>query len=202
MMALEGGGSMPLLFFFGLPGAGKTHCGQLAARAMGYRFCDGDHWLPDDLRASLARGEGFTPTQRDRLATNVATRISHVRAAEGAAVAHGSRARPLAVAQATFKRRHRDMIRSAHPDVVFVWVRAAGGARQARLSAGQNLVDTDLGRRMALDFEPPTDDEHAAVAVIDNGKGADDAALLGQLWHVVRWSRAKRVGAASHRSAL
>merc|ERR1719210_585727 len=121
------------LFFFGLPGCGKTHCGELVAAELGYVFHDGDHWLPDDLRASLARKEGFTDEQRGRYAQEVADRMAEVRTKEALAARDCSLARPLAVAQAMFKRRYRDVIRAAHPDVLFVHVRADEELRLERL---------------------------------------------------------------------
>mmetsp|Transcript_118788 Transcript_118788/g.371460 ORF Transcript_118788/g.371460 Transcript_118788/m.371460 type:complete len:206 (-) Transcript_118788:7-624(-) len=177
--AAGAGGRPPPLYFFGLPGSGKTHCGQLAERELGYAFHDGDAWLPEDLRESLRQGKGFTPEQRDRFAAAIAQQIGKVRAAEAAA--RGPDARPVAVAQGTFKRRHRDLIRDAHPDIVFVWVRAEDEVRVSRLRAGGNLVDTELGRRMALDFEPPSGDEAPLVPVVENDDGAGDAVLLRQL---------------------
>mmetsp|Transcript_38187 Transcript_38187/g.75726 ORF Transcript_38187/g.75726 Transcript_38187/m.75726 type:complete len:197 (+) Transcript_38187:52-642(+) len=166
--------SKSLLFFFGLPGAGKSFCGRLMEREFGYRFHEGDAWLPEDLRASLRRGQGFTPEQRDRFAAAIADRIDEAKLSELRSLTP----RPLAVAQAVFKRRHRDIIRKRHPEAKFVWVRS-DDVRFERLAARGNLVDVDLGRRMASDFEPPSEDE--VLHVIDNGGGTDEALLLQQV---------------------
>lgn len=166
----------PLLYVFGLPGAGKTFLGKVLEREVGYRFLEGDTWLPEDLRASLRRGEGFTPEQRDRFAQVIAERIQEARCQESE---RATKARPLAVAQATFKRRHRDMIRRFHSDVQFVWVQCEEETRLSRLSLGGNLVDVDLGRRMALDFEPPDADER--VISLRNDEGVHWQTLLAEI---------------------
>ncbi|CAE8612543.1 unnamed protein product [Polarella glacialis] len=157
------------VYFFGLPGAGKSHCGRLAEQELGYHFHDGDAWLPEDLKASLARGEGFTPEQRDRYAEAIVEQIAEAKAVEAAARCEA--ARPIAIAQATFKRRHRNMIRAVHPDLVFVWVQSGEQARLTRLRERNHLVDEELGVRMARDFEPPQDGEECLV--LQNGVGED-----------------------------
>eukprot|EP00438_Fugacium_kawagutii_P011310 Skav205065 [mRNA] locus=scaffold142:320857:323888:+ [translate_table: standard] len=69
--------ALPNIFLFGLPGVGKTFCGESLARQLGYCFHDGDQWLPDDLRESLKKGtdvagQGFTEHQRDRYVAEIA----------------------------------------------------------------------------------------------------------------------------------
>ncbi|CAK0881236.1 unnamed protein product [Prorocentrum cordatum] len=158
----------PLVYFFGLPGAGKNHCGEMLAREFGYVFRDGDRWLPEDLRDSLARGQGFTPEQRDRYASTIAAQIARERDAESSwAREHARAPRPLAVAQATFKRKHRDLIH-ARPPRRHVLL-GAGGRRHALRPPGPRGQPGGRGprqERMAKDFEPPGHDE--AAAVVDN----------------------------------
>merc|ERR1711971_157626 len=115
----------------------------------------------------LANGHGFTDEQRQRFAGEIALRMTEARAAEEEF--RGADARPIAVAQALFKRRDRDVIRCFHPDVRFVWIRADQETRVRRLRAGANLVDDTLGDRMTRDFEPPGDGEW--VENIENGFG-------------------------------
>mmetsp|Transcript_11479 Transcript_11479/g.25269 ORF Transcript_11479/g.25269 Transcript_11479/m.25269 type:complete len:200 (+) Transcript_11479:283-882(+) len=152
-------GRQPLLFF-GLPGSGKSHCAKLAEEELGYEFHEGDHWLPEDLKANLARGQGFDDEQRLRFANEVADKMASARS--------HPEARPLAVSQAVFQRRCRDAIRAKHPDVVFVWVRADTPSRQARLAKGGNLVDKALGQKMKNDFEEPAEDELHVLLTLDN----------------------------------
>ena len=159
----ESGGA-PSLFFFGLPGVGKTHCGEVLHQDFGYDFHDGDSWLPEDLKESLANGHGFTDEQRDRFAEEISRSIFQAKAAEAELAAKEGRVRrPIAIAQATFKRRHRDLIRRAHPDLIFVWVQAAENSRMRRLRERDHVVDTALGSRMARDFEPPEHEKHVVL---------------------------------------
>ena len=145
------GSSLPLVYLFGLPGAGKNHVGELLRDGWGLEFADADEWLLDDMRDSLARGEGFTPEQRDRYYAEVASRIG---ALKEVAVVRGD-GRGLAVAQATFKVQHRELIKAAHTEAQVWWVRADEQERMKRLQLGGNRVDETLGAKMLADFEAP-----------------------------------------------
>ena len=173
----ESGGA-PSLFFFGLPGVGKTHCGEVLHQDFGYDFHDGDSWLPEDLKESLATGHGFTDEQRDRFAEEISRSIFQAKAAEAELAAKEGRVRrPIAIAQATFKRRHRDLIRRAHPDLVFVWVQAAENSRMRRLRERDDVVDTALGSRMARDFEPPEHEKHVVLLNDLDDEPVEDASF-------------------------
>ncbi len=151
----------PLIYLFGLPGAGKNFVGEMLRDEWGMQFADADEWLLEDMKQSLARGEGFTPEQRDRYYASVAARIGQLKAAvpEPAADHPGGEGflpvRGLAVAQATFKAQHRRLVAAAHPEVQLWWVRAVESDRIDRLQRGGNRVDTELGRKMRADFEAP-----------------------------------------------
>mmetsp|Transcript_14100 Transcript_14100/g.26358 ORF Transcript_14100/g.26358 Transcript_14100/m.26358 type:complete len:195 (+) Transcript_14100:48-632(+) len=163
-MSVTQAGSAPSVYFFGLPGAGKTHCGEVLKQSFGYDFHDADGWLPQDLKDSLSRGKGFTEEQRDRYAEEISKRISEVKQSEARLAREENRpARPLAIAQATFKQRHRDLIRRVHPDLVFVWVQANENSRVRRLRDREGVVDVALGCRMARDFEAPSQEPHVVL---------------------------------------
>eukprot|EP00928_Gymnodinium_smaydae_P059186 TRINITY_DN4242_c1_g3_i1.p1 TRINITY_DN4242_c1_g3~~TRINITY_DN4242_c1_g3_i1.p1 ORF type:complete len:207 (-),score=35.97 TRINITY_DN4242_c1_g3_i1:217-837(-) len=150
-----------LIYLFGLPGAGKNFVGELLRDEWGMEFADADEWLLEDMKQSLARGEGFTPEQRDRYYTTVAARIGQLKAAVAAVDQDesggedASPSRGLAVAQATFKAKHRQLVKTAHPEAQLWWVQAAESDRMQRLQKGGNRVDTELGRKMLADFEAP-----------------------------------------------
>eukprot|EP00927_Polykrikos_kofoidii_P051743 TRINITY_DN45534_c0_g1_i1.p1 TRINITY_DN45534_c0_g1~~TRINITY_DN45534_c0_g1_i1.p1 ORF type:complete len:258 (+),score=35.25 TRINITY_DN45534_c0_g1_i1:219-992(+) len=173
------------VFLFGLPGVGKTYVGHVLERHLGYKFLEGDQWLPADLRESLDRGLGFTQEQRDRFAAVIADEIGKARdQVEVESLRLGIEDRPLVIAQAVFKRRHRDVIRSAHPDMVFCWVRADEGTRMHRLASRGDVVTAELGRRMAQDFEPPGEDEQT-IALHNEGAEGCDAELVEHLRRVL-----------------
>lgn len=191
----------PLIYLFGLPGAGKNFVGEMLRDEWGMQFADADEWLLDDMKQSLVRGEGFSPEQRDRYYAYVAARIGQLKAAtpiirKDDAGAQGSMPfRGLAVAQATFKAQHRRLVAAAHAEVQLWWVRAAESDRMERLRKGGNRVDTELGKKMRADFEAPQPLSPVSVdgtqvgatdchAVIDSGAAAtvreQIEALLGQ----------------------
>ena len=130
MASTEARASRPSLFLYGAPGCGKSHVGALLRDEFGYTFLEGDAWLPADMTASLARGEGFTPAQRDRFCDVV-------------------------VAQAMFKRAHRAKLRRAHPWLAFVRVACDDEALRVRRLATRDgaTVDAALGAAMARDLE-------------------------------------------------
>lgn len=151
----------PLIYLFGLPGAGKNFVGEMLRDEWGMQFADADEWLLDDMKQSLARGEGFTPEQRDRYYASVAARIGQLKAAvtvpstDHPGGISSTPTQGLAIAQATFKTQHRRLVAAAHPEVQLWWVRAAESDRMMRLQKGGNRVDTVLGRKMRSEFEAP-----------------------------------------------
>jgi len=142
----------PSLFLYGLPGCGKSFVGRKLAE-MGYRFEEGDDWLTGDMRAALGQGEGFTPAQRDAYCERIIERVNALTNEE----IYGKR-RPLAVAQAMFKRKHRRRIAEACPQICMMHVKCAEEARLNRLEAREGGIDAALGAKMRKDFEPSADD--------------------------------------------
>ena len=177
----------PLVYLFGLPGAGKNYVGELLRDGWGMRFADADEWLLEDMRESLARGEGFTPAQRDRYYAAVAERIGDLKADQSS----GGGPRGLAVAQATFKAQHRRLVAAAHPEARMWWIRAAEDDRMERLRKGGNRVDTELGKKMLADFEAPEQLEEPAASSAAAGGG--QAAYGGCCHAVIESGTAARV---------
>lgn len=133
----------------GPPGTGKSTLGRYLADAHDFRFVDGDDWLPADMVASLEQGHGFTEAQRERFAAIVVERLEALKASE---------ARPIAVAQALLRERHRATVKAAHGDVLFVRAEAPAEEVALRLGLGRNLVDEDLGGRMRATLEISPED--------------------------------------------
>ena len=141
----------PSFFLYGLPGCGKSYVGRKLAE-MGYRFEEGDAWLSADMRAALSRGEGFTPSMRDAYCDRCIERINAITDEE----IHGQR-RPLAVAQAMFKRKHRRRIHEKCPQISFIQVKCAEDVRLQRLEARTEGIDAELGMKMRADFQEGQD---------------------------------------------
>lgn len=165
--------SAPVLLLFGPPGSGKNFVGEFLATHIGFTFFDADAWLPEDLEASLARGEGFTQEQRDRYYAEVASRISEITSRlQGEA--------RIVVAQAVIKNRHRRLLLGACPCVRLCWVRSTEEDRRRRLCAGNNLVNARLGAHMASEFEEP-DHEHLTFSNSDSTDADTMRELLERL---------------------
>ncbi len=127
----------PSFFLYGLPGCGKSYVGKKLAE-MGYRFEEGDDWLTGDMRAA-----GFTPSQRDAYCDLIIERINTITDEE----IHGQR-RPLAVAQAMFKRKHRRRIHEKCPQISFIQVKCAEDVRLQRLEAREEGIGRELGEAL------------------------------------------------------
>lgn len=161
----------PLIYFFGLPATGKNYVGRVLAEEFGYTFYDGDIDLTSEMRDAVREERPFTEAMRDRFYALLIGRIAGLRSEH----AH------LAFCQATFKEHHREMIRQAFPDVVFVLIEATPEIRASRLARGGNPVTVDYARRIDALFEPPSHPHF----VINNNNGREDVAR--QLAALLDW---------------
>lgn len=147
------------VFIYGPPGAGKTTACRYLAEKHGFVFADGDAWLPEDMKESLRRKEGFCPEQRDRFTGILIERI-------------GALSGRVAVAQALLMRRHRERVKRAHPGLLFVRAAADDDELRRRLQQGGNLVDDAEGARMNALLE--VDDNDPVVYYRPNGPSVFD----------------------------
>ena len=172
-----------LLYLFGKPGAGKNYVGEQLAAHCGFHFHDADNWLPADLLATLQRGETFSSEQRDRYYSIVCDRTAALM--REAVARSGSSAPRIAVAQATFKNRHRELVRARLPSARLCWVKAsdASVARRLRrqrgaaaaaassqdasaaIADGSAAADAEWCRKFSQGFEVPT---HEHVVYIND----------------------------------
>lgn len=126
-----------IVYLFGKPGSGKTHVGRcLSQPPFSFEFYDADQWLPEDMVRVLQDGQAFTPSMRDTFYSIVIDNIAKIR-----------QERPyanLAVAQATYKNRHRVRVLEAFPEAEMWLVSAPDRVRVQRVAkrsgAGNSLV--------------------------------------------------------------
>lgn len=133
------------MVLYGSPGSGKSTLGRHLASRHGFQFADGDDWLPADMVASLDNKLTFTDEQRDRFARVIVDEMRTLRP-------------PCVVAQALLKRRQRDILKSAFPDLILVRAHASEEELTRRLRLGGNLVDEALGATMNAQLEIDPDD--------------------------------------------
>lgn len=143
-----------LVFIFGLAGAGKSFAAEMLGRMSGAHVHDFEGELTPAMKGAIERGESFTEPMRDEFFAFLCGRLSELRAKH----------RPLIVSQGAYKERHRAMIRAAHPDVVFVWIRASDEILYPRIERRTVGVSAEFARTIAPNFEPPDE----AVITLDN----------------------------------
>lgn len=158
-----------LIYLFGLPAAGKNYVGELLAEEFGFHFHDADCDLTADMHEAIRLGQPFTEAMRDRFYDVVIERIEELTAAH----------ENVAVAQATFKEKHRNRILERFPEALMVLIEADEAVRIERLQRGNNLIMADYALQIARLYEPPI----CACEVLENndGRQAVVAQLVGLL---------------------
>lgn len=157
-----------LIYLFGLPAAGKNFVGRILAETFGFTFYDGDLDLTEEMRDAVREERPFTTAMRDRYYAILIDRIGEL-----------LREFPdLAFGQATFKEHHRELIREAFPDVVFVLVEADAAVRADRLARGGNPVTVEYAQLIDSLFEKP---RHPHFVITNNDDRADAVRQLDSL---------------------
>lgn len=136
----------------GVAGSGKSTLGRALAAALDWQFVEGDLLHPPGNIAKMAAGIPLDDDDRRPFLAGVA-----------AALVSG-RDRGVVVACSALKRSHRDFLREAAGDVVFVLPAIGRDALAARLLARHDhfMPASLLDSQLAL-LEPPSADEHAIV---------------------------------------
>ena len=136
----------------GVSGAGKSLIGALFARAIGVHFVEGDALHPPENVARMAAGIPLTDDDRAGWLREVAARL-----AEACGLGAG-----MVITCSALKRRYRDLLRAADPDVIFVHLTGARGLVSERLEQrrGHFMPPSLLDSQFAA-LEPPDADERA-----------------------------------------
>jgi gluconate kinase len=159
-----------LIYLFGLPAAGKNYVGEVLAEQFGFYFHDADCDLTADMHEAIRLGQPFTEAMRDRFYDVVIDRIEELTASH----------QNVAVAQATFKEKHRNRILECFPQALMVLVEADEAIRIERLRRGNNLITADYARQIASFYEPPECD----CVVLENNDGRE--AVVRQLMGLLK----------------
>lgn len=137
----------------GVSGSGKSTLGvQLAAR-LGMRFVDGDDLHPDKNRHKLAAGLPLTDADREPWLDAIAQVLSEGR---------------IVVACSALRRRYRERLRAADPQLRLVYLCGPRQLLAARLAQRRHefmpasLLDSQLAT-----LEPPDADEAALVLNVE-----------------------------------
>jgi gluconate kinase len=158
----------PVLYFYGLAGAGKNYVGDLVGRLTGRHVYHADVDLTPDMRKAIAEKRPFTPEMRDEYYAIVADRILSLLKDHKA----------LVVTQGTYKAQHRRYLAARVPGMDLICITADKATILQRLKARGDAVTPEYAAALAANFEPPG----AAEKVIANNGGESN--ILTQLAHL------------------
>ena len=149
----------------GVSGCGKSEVGRQLAAALGVRFIEGDAYHPpanvDKMSAGIALDDG--------------DRAGWLATLKGEIAAAAARGEGLVLACSALKRRYRDLLREADPDLRFVHLDGAPALiAQRMLARTAHFMPTSLLESQLRDLEPLGADERGLR--LDIVKGPADLA--------------------------
>lgn len=168
--------SLRCLVVMGVTGSGKSTLAEALAQALGWRFVEGDSLHPPANIAKMAAGEALSDDDRAPFLDNVAAAI----AAPGNAV----------VSCSALKRRYRDRLRRADPQLVFVLPQLSRSQLLERLQQRRghfmpaSLLDSQLET-----LQLPGPDERC---ILTAGCEPLDQQIAAVLTGVGRWYQSRR----------
>jgi gluconokinase len=134
------------LVIMGVSGSGKSAVGARVAAALGYVFADADDFHPPTNIAKMSRGEPLSDAERAPWLSALARWLSEQHAARRATV----------LACSALKRRYRDVLRHAAPNVCFCHLTAPREVLLERMRKRSHfmpptLIDSQLEALEPLD---------------------------------------------------
>ena len=149
---------IPLVCVMGVSAAGKSTVGAALAETMGVRFLDADDLHSDENRARMRSGVPLTDEDRQPWLDAVGAEF------------RGRRATGIVIACSALRRRYRDRIRAAEPDVVFVHLDGSPDLLGARAGARtEHFMPAGLLASQFATLEPLEADEPGLVADVATG---------------------------------
>jgi gluconokinase len=141
----------------GVSGSGKSTVGALLAQALGVPFLEGDSFHPPENVARMAAGIALTDADREGWLHTLAAQLEQ-HAATG-----------VVLSCSALKRRYRDTLRRAAPDVALIHLSGLPDTLAQRLAgrSGHYMPPSLLASQLAT-LEPPQADEHALT--LDNAR--------------------------------
>jgi carbohydrate kinase (thermoresistant glucokinase family) len=141
--------AVPRVVVMGVCGCGKTTVGEALAAALGLPYVEGDALHSPQNVARMSAGVPLTDADREDWLRAVAQQLAQARGG-------------VVVSCSALKRRYRDLLRGAAPDLRLVYLRGARELLAERLAARQGHYMPATLLQSQLDIlEPPTPDENA-----------------------------------------
>ena len=156
-----------IVVVMGVSGSGKTTVAALVARDLDCQFQEGDALHSPNNVAKMRRGEPLTDADRAAWLHRIAEEIDGWRAREQCGV----------MACSALKRRYRDVIIGARPDVALVYLKGSRELIHRRMAARQgHFMPVSLLESQFASLEAPTSDEHPITVDVGATPGdiADD----------------------------
>jgi gluconate kinase len=157
----------PVLFLFGLSGAGKSWVGDLIGTEAGRTVYHADTDLTETMKTALQQQRPFTNSMRDEYFPIVAQKILSLRQGQ----------RKLVVTQGVYKQRHRDYLLDRIADMEMLWVEASDRFIEERLQRRRTGIDSASAAALRLDFELPPE---GTKIVINEGGSLEVIAQLNR----------------------
>jgi gluconokinase len=156
----------------GVAGAGKTLIGSRLASALGVPFVEGDEYHPASNVARMAAGIPLTDADRQGWLTAIAARIAEAK----------RRGEGLVVACSALKRKYRDLLRAADPDLRFIHLAGERPLLADRLlqRRGHFMPPTMLDSQFEI-LEAPSPEEHAWVCDVAESPDAIVDTLVARI---------------------
>ncbi|MFC3532346.1 gluconokinase [Vogesella facilis] len=159
------------IVIMGVAGCGKSHIGQALAAVLGTAFIEGDSFHPPENIALMSAGTPLDDSHRQGWLEALAARLAASRAGSGSVLACSA-----------LKRRYRDILRAADPDILFVHL--AGSPEQIAPRMQQrsaHFMPSSLLASQFADLEPPAADENALTVNVGEAPEAITQRILDRL---------------------
>ena len=140
------------LVVMGVSGSGKSSVGRPLAAALDATFLEGDDFHPPANIAKMSSGHPLDDDDRAGWLAAMAERLREARA----------RSETVVLSCSALKRRYRDALRAADPQLVFVYLEGDRELIDSRLRARHgHFMPESLLASQFRDLEPPQADERA-----------------------------------------
>ena len=148
-----------IIIVMGVAGAGKTTIGRELATRLGGEYLEGDAYHPSSNIEKMRRGIALSDRDRAAWLTNVSQEIAQRKKANTST--------PTVVSCSALKRRYRDQLRKADPDLLLVYLAGTHDLLMERLTRRQDhFMAPQLLTSQLSTLEPPQEDESPIVVDI------------------------------------